>query len=885
MERNLEQVTFRNQSIDTRVEHQKMAELKELSTNPQKQGLKIDGAPLPNGAASIEPDRNDAKPGAQDSSPSKHEVELPMFVAQNADVNGPDAEQSTVMEACIYASNDGIPRPRSVEFDGSVRSPDHQEAEDRLANAKDEADPIINLGMDVNIASHNQPAERIEESRPAGQESDKARKDLPTKADEVAKQESNVSTPREKLDHFAEFVDATPESIHRRSIEENLDTQMPDQIVSESAHQERSVAVDANTPVPDKVAMEPTSDQQLIGVDTNNPMADLQVFQDMSVKPIAESGVPTNQIIPLSSVVSASIAESNTEKQRHLSPTSLSLDIALNNSISDSTARAAEKQQNPMHLSTEITEQGPHFVSQGIFDKFKATYPSYPGDMKHFAAICRKISQLVQANRMEHQSLWDDFIVRHKIEYPQYLRRCAEEAEDAVSYEIFYQTQIEGPQYQKRIINRRNLDEVLALASQQANFEHVHAKFIRGDKPRLKPIGQKPPSKSSPVSEKIHHESAASKDDESLGLGKLASPSTHKPAVSYKTDPMSSASRVVIDLTGEDPPDSPPTRAKEIDTAPRWSFPHLANGWSVEPPPLRYREDSSGSLYQVPSTPPFIQDSHVSPSLQPMRSPLVPAAASTKSTTKIYRRILPWTGSDNDILQSSTKATVSDFSRGSSSSRLREIRAKGSNDAGDARLQVSTSCTPDGPKQSQALLNNCHRIIQSNWGIKAHELLEPEYCHGQVWSETMIELLAEIANKVTISEARKRIKGAIDARMRENAWGGPGHASQDRTILKSDLEVVRGIGETSSMSTTSPISPPHTNAAVEKQNEGTPSQWWDDDNTPFKSFARAYASIRPGNGNSFAKADPVWRGESENVHGARSNGVQFKKINIMGWQL
>lgn len=882
VERNVQQVTSPNQSVDTEAGRQMMTELNGLSKRSQTLALKLVGTPLPNGTASIRPDGADANPGAQNNSPSD-EVDSSMFVAPNADIEGPNVGQTTVMEACTYASNDEMQRPRSVKLNVSIQSPDNREAEDQFANAIDEADQIVSLGIDVSTADHDKSAKRIDESRPAGQESDKVRKSSPSKADEIIEQGGNVPAPIEILDQVAESENAALESIHQHFMAENLDSQMPAHIMSEPARQERSAAIDANATVPDKVAMKPTCDQQLIGVDTNTSTADSQVSQDiMPVRPVAESGGPPGQTIPLYSVVSASVAESNTENQRNLSVETLNPDTTLDNPMSDSTARAAKKQQNAMHLPPEITQQEPLSVSQGIFDKFKAIYPAYPGDMKHFAAICRKISQLVQSNRMEHQSLWDDFIVRHKIDYPQYLRRCAEEAEDAVSYEIFYQTQIEGPQYQKRIINRRNLDEALALPSQQANSEHVHAKLIRGDKPRLKPIGHKSIIKLSPVSEKIYHESTAARDDGSLGPGKT---STHRPAISYETDRTSSASRVVIDLTEDDPTDGPRMRAKERDTAPRWSFPHLANGLSVEPPPLRHSLDSSSSLYQMPSTSPPLRDSHVSPSVQPMRSPLVPAAASTKIITKNHRRILPQTSFGHNPPQGPAKGIASDFPRGSPGSGLREIRAKGSDDDRDARLQVSANSTLDGSKRSQALLKTCHRFIQSNWGIKAHELLEPEYCNAEVWSETMIELLAKIASKITLGEARQRIKSAIDARISDNARRGAGHASQDRKILKSDLEMVRGICETSSMSTTSPISPPHTNTAVEKQNEVTPSRWWDDDNSPFKRFARAYATVRPGNGNSFAKAGPVEPGDTQKVHEATSGGVRLKRINIMGWRL
>ena len=106
----------------------------------------------------------------------------------------------------------------------------------------------------------------------------------------------------------------------------------------------------------------------------------------------------------------------------------------------------------------------------GIFETFKVTYPAYLGDRKHFIAICKKIRSLLNRNRMEHPSLWDDFIVRHRTEYPDYLRRCAEEAEDPLSYEEFYREEIEQPQHQQRVVTRQTLNKALSLADLNNNI-------------------------------------------------------------------------------------------------------------------------------------------------------------------------------------------------------------------------------------------------------------------------------------------------------------------------------------------------------------------------------------------------------------------------------
>ena len=797
VENSVEQVNLQNQSVDTKIERQKMTELKEASARSQIQELRLDAAPLPNGTAPAEADGEDANPGAQDNLPSDCEADFSMFVPQNADIEGPDAEQRMMMEASSYVSNDETQRAQSIELYVPVRSQGHRGAEAALANAKDKTDQTIDLGIDMNVASHGL-ANRDEENRPVEPESEKARKSPPTRADEVVEHEGNVSTPRVVLDHIAEPERAPLKSIHQQHlIEESLDTQMPDQTMSEPTYHQQSFAMDPKTPMPDEITTEPTSGRHPIKADTISTMADVEVFQDIkSLKPISRLGDLTNQIIPLSGVLPAFVAASNMEKRLHLSPTTLGPTMPLSTPMPDSKVKAAEGHRNSVQLRIDTTKQNPLSGYQNIFDKFKATYPAYPGDMKHFAAICRKISQLVKGNRMVHQSLWDDFIVRHKIEYSHYLRQCAEEAEDAVSYEIFYQNEIDGPQYEKRIINRRNLDEALALVEQQPGFEQVHADPVRGDEPRVKPMGHKYTSKLNPFIERLHHEYAPAKSHESSEVVGTISTSTQKPALSCEIDRRPSESRIVIDLTEDDPP-----------------------------------------------------------------------------------------GSDHSVLQSSSKATASDSSKVSPSSGLREIRAKGSDSAGGARFRVSANSIAKGPKQSQGLLNTCHRVIQSNWGIRAHELLEPEYYDGQAWSEIMIELLAEIASKVNIGEARNRIKEAIDTRIKDNPRREAGHACQDRKILKSDLEVVRGIVVTSSMSTSSPFSPPHTNVAVEKQNEGTPLGWWEDGNSPFRSFARAYTSIRHGKGNSFAKDGPADLEATQKVHESAGSGLQLKKIDIMRWNI
>ena len=82
-----------------------------------------------------------------------------------------------------------------------------------------------------------------------------------------------------------------------------------------------------------------------------------------------------------------------------------------------------------------------------VFDRFIMTYPDYPGNSVQFAAICTRICTLFQEDRMEHPSLWDDFIVRHRTEYPQYMSQCADEAVDPMPFERYYRSKVLQAKY------------------------------------------------------------------------------------------------------------------------------------------------------------------------------------------------------------------------------------------------------------------------------------------------------------------------------------------------------------------------------------------------------------------------------------------------------
>ena len=800
VEDTVEEVVVQNRSADTEIEHEKMTELEASSPNSPKQEKESDAVPLPNATVPIETDGDDARSGAQDTTLPDHEADPLVLATQLIGSKVHNPEQNIAVGESFHVSNTEVQRSQSVELNVSSQLPDTQQVESDFTKVND-VDGILDPGE----ASTN----TVENDGPVDTGPVESRKDISTRSDEEAEQGSDMPTLQ-----ITRTV--TPGSL-----------------------------------MPDKDFTEPMSEQRLLGKDADTPMSNIQIDQDSRhLEPVVHMDKSINQSIHSPLPVPAFITESDIGERLQASTAATEPDLVQSVSTSDPETKLVGVYQNGTQLPTEPLQLSPNPIPQNIFDKFREAYPTYPGDLKHFVAICRKIDQLLKADRIMHQSLWDDFIVRHKTDYSLYLGRCAEEAEDAIPFEKFYETEIEGPQYQKRIIHRRNLDEVLALVAQKLDvrpMEHESTyaldtcsrnahpeRELANEAEALQPNGtcfvpktadsDRDARKSSVSPVTIH----LSVERESI-RGDLEGKSALKKKFTTEAVQTPSKERVIIDLTEDDLSEDRPKRTKGGETSFQSSRPRLSP---------EYRRDSSGSLHQSRHSPSTTRSSYMLPLPQ---SDVLRATVPTKSTTKTNRRSLPWKESDCNILQTSS---------------------------------------------SVANVNEHQRVIQANWGLRAQELLEQE-CYGcEAFSEDMIELLAKIASKVDIREARSRIKEAIETRIRGNTQWGAGHSSQDRKVLKSDLEVVSDIVGTSSMSTTSPFSLLHTNTAVEKrEEERRPCDWWDDANSPFKSFVRAYTSIRHGKGNSYAKANQAEPRDAGKVSEAAKSGIQLKNIDFMGWNL
>ena len=121
-----------------------------------------------------------------------------------------------------------------------------------------------------------------------------------------------------------------------------------------------------------------------------------------------------------------------------------------------------------------------------LYDRFKAAYPEYSGSGKHFTTLCSKIAMVIGGGGFMPRYIWDDFVIRQKLEYSDYIQQCMEEGADPLSYEKYYAQKIDEPRFTKKIINRADLDifsaspSVAATSSQTE--QHSAASVIAGDR-------------------------------------------------------------------------------------------------------------------------------------------------------------------------------------------------------------------------------------------------------------------------------------------------------------------------------------------------------------------------------------------------------------------
>jgi hypothetical protein len=91
-----------------------------------------------------------------------------------------------------------------------------------------------------------------------------------------------------------------------------------------------------------------------------------------------------------------------------------------------------------------------------IFETFKAAYPEYTGDVKHFQGQCTQMIKLDREDKMVPKWQWDDFIIRNRTDYKDYALECVDQGENPEPYHRFYKDTIRDTVYRKGVIEGRS---------------------------------------------------------------------------------------------------------------------------------------------------------------------------------------------------------------------------------------------------------------------------------------------------------------------------------------------------------------------------------------------------------------------------------------------
>ncbi|KAL4956386.1 hypothetical protein BDW69DRAFT_85858 [Aspergillus filifer] len=87
-----------------------------------------------------------------------------------------------------------------------------------------------------------------------------------------------------------------------------------------------------------------------------------------------------------------------------------------------------------------------------IYNKFCSTYPAYIGDFEHFTGQCFRLRAFREGGSLQRPHLWDDFIIKHLTDYPQYLTNCMRNDTRPLAYEQYFANSFSTPTHTKRCL-------------------------------------------------------------------------------------------------------------------------------------------------------------------------------------------------------------------------------------------------------------------------------------------------------------------------------------------------------------------------------------------------------------------------------------------------
>ena len=491
------------------------------------------------------------------------------------------------------------------------------------------------------------------------------------------------------------------------------------------------------------------------------------------------------------------------------------------------------KEQGPTVRTTEVQPAQQVSASQSKFDAFKKAYPDYSGDIKHFVAVCRKLKTLVDEDRMEQRPFWDDFIVRNKIDYAQYLRACAEEAEDPMSYERFYRTEIGEPRYNHDIVNLGNLNEILSLDMRQPDVESGYSNPSKENTSSVAPVKPKTTSRLERSDHVIQEPREAP---------------------------------IIIDLTEDDPIIESEKASKQATVSSPINTPRKI------PRSFPWNEhDRDRDLFGNQSSPRKPED----------------ALRQEQPHTSLYGAQTPKC--------SPTRSHMSSEYTSLDTNPIASKRPRAN--VGSHISRSSTLGIKQGGRQNGKAKDD--EDMKAFWGLSALDVMGPKYS-DQI-GQGQMAVMKEISTIIDLEEARHLIKKAMRARGKRQSGDTAAKMTMDDLLCVKDVITSKDyitknnahrrtnspIRDSPNRNTSDPLSLPQADTQTEIRHEGDRrDEWWRDPNSPFNSFARAYLSIRPGNGNSYAKkSEPVDVEHATTGAERRNIRPHLNEIDIMSWRL
>ncbi|KAL1632000.1 hypothetical protein SLS56_004045 [Neofusicoccum ribis] len=142
---------------------------------------------------------------------------------------------------------------------------------------------------------------------------------------------------------------------------------------------------------------------------------------------------------------------------------------------------------------TPLTEVGPSGTASdaakpsGVLAQFSQVYPEYTGNHKHFLNLCHQLDWMKKGGRPLHPYLWDDYIIRHQIEYKIHMEECSNEGTDPLPWSKYYVDKILMPRFNKGVMNPDSLEKLFSeqekplrpvIHKNVSHFEPIHEKDL-----------------------------------------------------------------------------------------------------------------------------------------------------------------------------------------------------------------------------------------------------------------------------------------------------------------------------------------------------------------------------------------------------------------------